>query len=742
MTAIHAGMHFLQAEHVRRSRRVSLPVAPVDSWHFRKAHAGKGQPHPVVVVLAVTQAAPRIERAVALDDGAAQHHALDADVVAQIQPDWKGVELLAGRPPQSERARGAIVEHFDRRVCELGVAALERRQCGGEVPRLPDVVFVEKREMRAACRDDPAIARRSRSAAMTAQIFDASGGDVAPELADDTPGGCVRMIVDDKQLPMAVALRANRGERIGQIAIAAVGRDDDAHQGHVADSFGESRHQDVVETSIIPAVPSAGSSPPVVSVVVPCFEQARFLPRALAGALAQDVPVEVVVVDDGSSDDVAGVCAQFDGVRCVRQPHRGLSAARNRGIEETHGALLHFLDADDAPGPGMYRALACALIAHPDWTAAVSRTRVMLEDGRPTTLELQPPASPDLFAALGRQNRFPPGAVLLRRAILQNVGMFDETLDSTADWDLWLRVARAGAVFGRVADCFFEYRTYSTSMSRRDPLAVFEGQREIVQRARRRDPRVTIHTRHADGLPGDDLADAVATCAASSLGVAIGHRRMDQTLAVLGCFVRALEGLCLMPHHLEVIVAEASITLGFVPPDRESTRRACGASLAAVHRAADGAAREIVQQVRHFLECGLLTDVHGEPIIPVPVCGSMLARVPIQASRISRLTTLIGPVGEPIDGTVRLRILDGDGGGVLREMVAMLGPLPMARSVSFAFDALDGFDGRSLAIELTPATNRTMAVYEPAAPARTWRRRVLRRLSLDRKGRNLYCRVD
>ena len=87
---------------------------------------------------------------------------------------------------------------------------------------------------------------------------------------------------------------------------------------------------------------------PLVSVVIPCFNQARFLGAAIASALAQThTPVEVVVVDDGSTDDTAAVTARFPGVRYVRQENAGLSAARNTGLGKSRGAYLAFLDADD-----------------------------------------------------------------------------------------------------------------------------------------------------------------------------------------------------------------------------------------------------------------------------------------------------------------------------------------------------------------------------------------------------------
>lgn len=490
-------------------------------------------------------------------------------------------------------------------------------------------------------------------------------------------------------------------------------------------------------------MPLTGPQLPV-SVVVPCFHQAHFLPRALDNISRQSVRAEVVVVDDASPDDVAAVCARFPFVRYIRQEHRGVSAARNRGIVETRGDLLHFLDADDAPGPGMYAALAGALSANRDWAAAVSGTSVIHEDGSPSTLRIDPPRTSNLFVALARRNLFPPGAVLVRRAVLEQTGPFDETLDATADWDLWLRVARTGAIFGGVHGPFFEYRTYPASMSRADPLAMLEAQREILLRATRPDPRVRgTDTRFAMGVGGrEHLDDALTFCVASSMGLAIGHRRLDDMSHLLRHFAESLRGRFLTVHHLHIIIAEASITLGFLPPDRERTRSACAASLSALRTAVrNRSEREILDQIVDFLNHGVLVDTEGNPIIPVPVRGSMSARVPVTTQSASSLTTLIAPWRAPVDGIVRVRIFDPERGVLLRESDEAVPNLSSARTVCFRFEVLKGLAGRVLDIELTPDTSQPIAVYEPAASAKMLYRRVLRKMSLDRRGRRLYCRI-
>src|SRR5436309_2384320 len=87
---------------------------------------------------------------------------------------------------------------------------------------------------------------------------------------------------------------------------------------------------------------------PSVSVIIPCYNQGHFLADAIERALEQSYrPLEVIVVDDGSSDESSEVARRFEGVRLMRQPNRGLSAARNAGLAASAGDYLVFVDADD-----------------------------------------------------------------------------------------------------------------------------------------------------------------------------------------------------------------------------------------------------------------------------------------------------------------------------------------------------------------------------------------------------------
>ena len=105
----------------------------------------------------------------------------------------------------------------------------------------------------------------------------------------------------------------------------------------------------------------------LVSVIIPCYRQADFLPQALESALAQThCETEIIVVDDGSPDNTAEVVARYPGVRYLRQENRGLAGARNGGFRVSKGEYVLFLDADDRLTPNAVEAHLSCFAKHPE----------------------------------------------------------------------------------------------------------------------------------------------------------------------------------------------------------------------------------------------------------------------------------------------------------------------------------------------------------------------------------------
>lgn len=182
-----------------------------------------------------------------------------------------------------------------------------------------------------------------------------------------------------------------------------------------------------------------------VTVVIPTHNRRELLARTLRSVLVQrDVELEVVVVDDGGSDDTASSVRALDDarIRFVRHPEsRGVSAARNRGIAEATAPWLAFVDDDDLWAPDKLRSQLDALAADP--SAAWSCTGSVNIDAR---CQISGGDSPPRDRAVGdlllRQNWVPGGGsgVLASRELTQEVGGFDEALSNIADWDFYIRL--------------------------------------------------------------------------------------------------------------------------------------------------------------------------------------------------------------------------------------------------------------------------------------------------------------
>jgi len=181
-----------------------------------------------------------------------------------------------------------------------------------------------------------------------------------------------------------------------------------------------------------------------VSVIIPTFNRAEKLGRAVFSVLGQTYKgFELVVVDDGSTDETRERLLAFgDRVHVVtHETNRGVSAARNTGIRVSRGPLLAFLDSDDYWLPEKLEAQVEFLGEHPDRSICQTE-EIWIRRGRrvnPGRKHLKP--SGDIFFPSLERCLVSPSAVMLRRSLLDEVGFFDETLPVCEDYDLWLRIA-------------------------------------------------------------------------------------------------------------------------------------------------------------------------------------------------------------------------------------------------------------------------------------------------------------
>ncbi len=185
------------------------------------------------------------------------------------------------------------------------------------------------------------------------------------------------------------------------------------------------------------------SDVPLVSVVVNNYNYGRFLREAIDSALNQTYPnVEVVVVDDGSTDGTSEVAGRYPKVRLVRQENRGLSGARNSGLAVSEGEYVVFLDADDRLLPEALEVGVEQLGVHPECAFVAGHCRPIAADGLPITKWQQSRVEGDLYVELlSRCPIFVP-AVMYRRSVFETVGGFGNSLKAAEDYDLYYRIAR------------------------------------------------------------------------------------------------------------------------------------------------------------------------------------------------------------------------------------------------------------------------------------------------------------
>jgi glycosyltransferase involved in cell wall biosynthesis len=207
------------------------------------------------------------------------------------------------------------------------------------------------------------------------------------------------------------------------------------------------------------------------TVVMPTHNTAETIGPAVRSVLAQTRPdFELIVIDDGSSDETVAVVESIDGggrIRILRREHTGAAAARNTGVMEARGRYVSFLDSDDLWMPGYLEAMGSTLDASPAcgfaytdaWTLDSKTARI----GRSTAMALQrppdqPPFDPNSLLVELLDRNFVYTATTVRREVFSRVGLFDESLRAAIDYEMWLRIAASGYTAARPPGLLAVYR--------------------------------------------------------------------------------------------------------------------------------------------------------------------------------------------------------------------------------------------------------------------------------------------
>jgi glycosyltransferase involved in cell wall biosynthesis len=190
----------------------------------------------------------------------------------------------------------------------------------------------------------------------------------------------------------------------------------------------------------------SAASPPLVSIVTPSLQQARFLPRCIESVLGQDYPhVEYFVRDGGSTDGSVEILKSWgERLKWSSGPDGGQAAAVNAGLQQARGEIVAFLNSDDFLAPGAVSAAVRALNDHPDVDVVYGRATVVNENGGPIRPFPTRPFDREIFI---EHCFISQPAAFWRKSVHDRFGYFDPKFDHTLDYEFWLRLMCGGAKF-------------------------------------------------------------------------------------------------------------------------------------------------------------------------------------------------------------------------------------------------------------------------------------------------------
>lgn len=270
---------------------------------------------------------------------------------------------------------------------------------------------------------------------------------------------------------------------------------------------------------------------PYFSIIIPCYNQALYLSKAIDSILSQSFQDwEVIIINDGSTDQTQLVAESFKisdkRVFVVNQSNKGLSAARNTGVALAKGQVINFLDADD------WLLNNCLQIVFDHF---LKYKYDVLVTGF-TYFKESSPIHSHFFSfqeisisRLIEGNIAPPVAFFVKNNVVKVVGDFDVTLKGCEDWDYWIRIGKFGFRFFSIRDILVAYRYVPNSMSR-NPWKMYEALLIVSERARSMDYRISMDAFLNRNYDLDVSLQAKAHFI-RCLGVSLYQRKLGESLA-------------------------------------------------------------------------------------------------------------------------------------------------------------------------------------------------------------------
>jgi glycosyltransferase involved in cell wall biosynthesis len=209
---------------------------------------------------------------------------------------------------------------------------------------------------------------------------------------------------------------------------------------------------------------------PLVSVIIPTFNRATLIARALESVLSQDyTPIELIIVDDGSTDQTGEILQKYSAkIHYHYQGNSGVSAARNAGIRLSRGEFIAFLDSDDWWVQGKIRSQVEALIESGE--KVVHTGEIWIRNGkRVNPCNHHQKSGGWIFEQMLPLCAISPSSILMDRVVLQTCGDFDESLPACEDYDLWLRITSRFQVLFLETPYVFKTGGHKDQLSRSIP---------------------------------------------------------------------------------------------------------------------------------------------------------------------------------------------------------------------------------------------------------------------------------
>lgn len=233
---------------------------------------------------------------------------------------------------------------------------------------------------------------------------------------------------------------------------------------------------------------------PLFSIIIPCYNQAHFLPDCLESLLKQSFPNwEAIVVNDGSTDTTSEVAKSYQNkdarIKLVEKENGGLSSARNFGIQSAQGNRFIFLDADDYLYPNCLIEISKLVVQDSDQVLIQYGYSYVSEDKMTILHSVLPSQQKNIIPQIFSSVLGPCHSICISKKLFDSIGFFDESLRSVEDWDFWLRAAKAGATQKTIKMPLVYYRYVRNSMSR-NAFVMYDAIKKVVLRGPQKDNRI------------------------------------------------------------------------------------------------------------------------------------------------------------------------------------------------------------------------------------------------------------